>query len=356
VAGRIRSIKPEILDDEKTAALSHLSWRLFVSLWLIADDYGNLRGDAGYIQGQALWASNETRDTVAAALDALAAELLIARYTVRGQSYYHICGWDKHQKVDKPGKPRMPGPDESDTPSSQQVTAARETFAESSRESLESLATDLRPPTSDLDTDRESPRAHAIQQSTKHTPPPPPPVLPRSAMPNAAEVARLEAIGDLARQTWRRLSELRMQHATKLKLERVIPFDEITPGNQPAAFDELRQRIREAGSNAQAVCEHVLAHLDEQATDTKSIDWLAEKAFLEGPWRTARNAVLKPKRKQAPTTPKAAPEDRGGPAGAAELSQLREVLGWSKPEARAGPASQPPTYRDEQQPEPKAAT
>lgn len=42
MAGRIRSIKPEILDDEKCASLSHLE---------IADDYGNLRGDPDYVRG-----------------------------------------------------------------------------------------------------------------------------------------------------------------------------------------------------------------------------------------------------------------------------------------------------------------
>jgi hypothetical protein len=112
MAGRIRSIKPEILEDEKTAALSHLEWRLFVSLWLLADDFGNLRGDPTYVLGQTLWAANETRESVSGALDGITSASLLIRYMVRGQTYYHICGWSKHQKVSKPGKPRMPGPDQ----------------------------------------------------------------------------------------------------------------------------------------------------------------------------------------------------------------------------------------------------
>lgn len=165
MAGRIRSIKPEILEDERTAQLSHLEWRLFVSLWLIADDYGNLRGDPGYVQGQTLWASSETKDTVSSALTVLSTCSLLRSYSVRGQSYYHISGWSKHQKVDKPGKPRMPGPDEDDIESNSDVTChSREpivTLDESSRESRETPAPDLRPPTSDL---KEAlPRTHAIQ-------------------------------------------------------------------------------------------------------------------------------------------------------------------------------------------------
>ena len=155
MSGRIRSIKPEILDDEKTASLSHLEWRLFVSIWLIADDYGNLRGDAGYVLGQALWAAGETREAVDRALQMLSRVSLLTRYAVRGQTYYHINGWSKHQKVDKPGKPRMPGVDEAEPEQHPNVDAIREDLANLSRESSETPATDLRPPTSDQDPDRD---------------------------------------------------------------------------------------------------------------------------------------------------------------------------------------------------------
>lgn len=113
MAGRIRSIKPEILDDEVTANLDHLEWRLFVSTWLVADDYGNLRADPRQICGATLWAK-ETPETVAVALARLVELRLLTHYTVRGQSYLNITGWPKHQKVDKPGKPRMPGPHDAD--------------------------------------------------------------------------------------------------------------------------------------------------------------------------------------------------------------------------------------------------
>lgn len=149
MAGRIRSIKPEILEDEKTAALPHLEWRLFVSLWLIADDYGNLRGDPTYVLGQTLWATGETRGTIATALEHLAGVGLLVRYVVRGQSYCHIAGWAKHQKVTHPGKPRMPGPDEADREYSCDV----ESLKKSSVGIPETLTPDLRPPTSDLDHD-----------------------------------------------------------------------------------------------------------------------------------------------------------------------------------------------------------
>lgn len=114
MSGRIRTIKPEMLEDEKTAKLSHLEFRLFVSLIMMADDYGNLRGETGLIRGQAMWGCTTDQDTthIEAALVQLEEVGLVRSYLVRSQRYIHICGWSKHQRVDKPGKPRVPGPDD----------------------------------------------------------------------------------------------------------------------------------------------------------------------------------------------------------------------------------------------------
>jgi len=106
---RIRTIKPELLEDERTALLTHLEWRLFVSLLLLADDYGNFRAAPGRVKGTALWAFPDV--DVASALRALDAYGLLELYEVDGQAYGHISGWSKHQKVDHPGKPTCPGPE-----------------------------------------------------------------------------------------------------------------------------------------------------------------------------------------------------------------------------------------------------
>lgn len=170
MAGRIRSIKPEILDDEVTASLSHLEYRIFTGTWLIADDYGNLRADPDYVRAQIVWARRDTTtEEVAAALRQLVELELVQPYTVRGQSYLHILGWQKHQKVDKPGKPRMPGPTAEDHSAEQNP---RETPARLSRDSRETPATDLRPPTIDQDLERE-PRAPARDPTTPAPPTPP---------------------------------------------------------------------------------------------------------------------------------------------------------------------------------------
>lgn len=105
---RIRTIKPELLEDERTATLSHLEWRLFVSCLLLADDYGNFRAVASRVRGAALWAHADV--DVSVPLARLGAVGLLRFYVVDGQRYAHVKGWDKHQRVDHKGKPACPPP------------------------------------------------------------------------------------------------------------------------------------------------------------------------------------------------------------------------------------------------------
>ena len=115
--GRIRSIKPEILDDAKTAELGHLEWRLFVSMFVMADDYGNLRGHPSQLKGVALWGTKDSPKEVGDAVAKLVQVGLLISYRVGGQGYLHIAGWSKHQLVKHPGKPLMPGPQDADNSS-----------------------------------------------------------------------------------------------------------------------------------------------------------------------------------------------------------------------------------------------
>ncbi len=140
MSGRIRSIKPELLEDTKTSSLSDKEFRLFVSSFLLADDYGNFRAHPGLVHGAVYWALlDEAAKETARALARLSEVGLIKPYVVREQTYATITNWTKHQKVDHPGKPRVPGPSEGISVS----------LATPSRESAESLAPDLRSPISD---------------------------------------------------------------------------------------------------------------------------------------------------------------------------------------------------------------
>jgi len=107
---RIRTIKPEILDDERTAALSSDAFRLFIGLISLADDYGNARGHLGFLEGHIFWAAPQPPNIKVAAWE-LERVGLVQSYVVRGQVYIAITSWAKHQRVDKPGPPRVPGPE-----------------------------------------------------------------------------------------------------------------------------------------------------------------------------------------------------------------------------------------------------
>jgi hypothetical protein len=165
MSGRIRSIKPEVLEDEVASGLSDAAWRLWVSLWVLADDYGDVRAGEKYL------AANVWQDTSRDAATPLV-ELLdkgrLHPYAVQGQRYVRIHAWDKHQRVTNAGKPRVPTPEEDDGTWDQGLASG---FAETRRESPRVAASTggapsspplaragaripaARPPTSDHDPD-----------------------------------------------------------------------------------------------------------------------------------------------------------------------------------------------------------
>jgi hypothetical protein len=109
MSGRIRSLKPEWLDDERMALASDAARVLSVGLLLLADDYGNGRASTVMLAGRVF--PGKPLETLANALAELAGWFAVL-YELDGQRYFHIRNWDKHQKVDKPGKPRVPAPPE----------------------------------------------------------------------------------------------------------------------------------------------------------------------------------------------------------------------------------------------------
>lgn len=122
---RIRTLKPEILEDEKTAPLSDTAFRLFTSLVVLADDWGNVRCDERLLSAQIWWAHVRKPDVLSTLVE-LCKATLIEVYAVRGGTYAHLRGWEKHQRIDNAGKGRVPKPDDPDA----LVIVADELFAE----------------------------------------------------------------------------------------------------------------------------------------------------------------------------------------------------------------------------------
>jgi uncharacterized phage protein (TIGR02220 family) len=114
MSGRIRSIKPEWLDDQKMSECGVHARLLSVALILLADDQGNGRGHPLYVAGQVFHSEPDAVAVTEKALGELEAIGFIKRYSVRGQDYFAIINWTKHQRVDHPGKPRVPGPEDAE--------------------------------------------------------------------------------------------------------------------------------------------------------------------------------------------------------------------------------------------------
>lgn len=215
MSGRIRTIKPELLEDAVTAGISHAAFRLYVGSILIADDYGNLRADPRKLRGDVFWAHDDvTTEFVESLLvelwragreDKSSAESLkfgrsglLYLYTARGQRYGHIRNWEKHQKVERPGKPRCTPPDDEESveyrPTPDHSQSYRRDVGDDSR-----LTSDLRPgprpgpptvgfgnPTTLADVPVQSNRDGAILEATDSDLPTEP-SRPEAPMPTAGQ-------------------------------------------------------------------------------------------------------------------------------------------------------------------------
>jgi hypothetical protein len=116
---RIRSIKPDIWDDDAVSDVSRLARLLYVGLITQADDDGRLSGSAKWIDSQVFPYDDDTdiaeiRDW----LTELARHGLIVAYKAEGKPYIQIQNWRKHQSIDKRWykESKLPGPPDEASP------------------------------------------------------------------------------------------------------------------------------------------------------------------------------------------------------------------------------------------------
>jgi len=109
---RIRSIKPEFWRSEDIGALNWDHRLLYIGLWSYVDDNGVGR-DIDRLIVADLFALDDPRDTLATVsrgLQTLFCRGQITRYEVADKPYLFINSWERHQRIDKPNKPRYPLP------------------------------------------------------------------------------------------------------------------------------------------------------------------------------------------------------------------------------------------------------
>jgi hypothetical protein len=158
---RIRTIKPEMFQDEKLAPLAPIDRLVYIGLIAMADDAGRLLDSIKVIDAF-VFPDEDSPYTSRDSIETLARLSRVIRYTAEsGQKCIQIVRWEKHQRVDKPSKYVLPAPTPEDVAASEDRNT-REAGARQSRESRETVAKDSR---YDLD-------LRPTTLTNDHTPPP----------------------------------------------------------------------------------------------------------------------------------------------------------------------------------------
>lgn len=106
---RIRSIKPEFWVSESVGRLSREARLLFIGLWSFAEDSGRGRGAFPAISGALFPYDQDAVRLIPRWFAELEKEGMVRRYQADdGNTYYDMPNWLRHQKIEKPSKPRIP--------------------------------------------------------------------------------------------------------------------------------------------------------------------------------------------------------------------------------------------------------
>lgn len=107
---RIRTLKPEMWQDEKIGTLSRDARLLFVGLITMADDEGRFRALPSAICGHVFPYDDDALRRVEKWLSDLESEQLITRYTIDGFTYGSLNGWGRHQRINRASISELPPP------------------------------------------------------------------------------------------------------------------------------------------------------------------------------------------------------------------------------------------------------
>ena len=107
---RIRTIKPEIWQDEKVGQLSRDARLLFIGLITMADDIGRLRAMTPAVLGHVFPYDLDAARKIEKWFGELENQRLVRRYEVDGVLYAELPGWPKHQRVNRPSESELPAP------------------------------------------------------------------------------------------------------------------------------------------------------------------------------------------------------------------------------------------------------
>jgi hypothetical protein len=110
VRPRIRTLKPEVWQNEKVGALNHTERVLFVGLITMADDDGRLRALPSAVGGHVFPYDDLSPKRIGSLLERLEEVGLVRLYEYAGKPYAWIVGWSEHQKINRKTDSKLPEP------------------------------------------------------------------------------------------------------------------------------------------------------------------------------------------------------------------------------------------------------
>lgn len=114
---RIRTVKPEMPEDEKLGQVSRDARLTFMLLITRCDDHGRFRAAYPLLRGS-LFPYDD--DVTAKDVEAWVGELvdlgMVRLYRKDGETFGCLVNWAKHQRIDNAARSNLPAPDEADPP------------------------------------------------------------------------------------------------------------------------------------------------------------------------------------------------------------------------------------------------
>ncbi len=107
---RIRTIKPELWEDQKVGPLDALTALTYIGLISLADDEGRGRADPTWLRSRLHPYRTCTVQEVDESLTSIGKSRLAIFYSVNEQAYYFIPKFLFHQVINKPKPSKLPAP------------------------------------------------------------------------------------------------------------------------------------------------------------------------------------------------------------------------------------------------------
>lgn len=107
---RIRTIKPDFFEDQKIGSLPIEARLLFIGLWVLADDDGNVSLSETFLRTRLFPYNPEVNSELPLWLKELTTLGMVVPYEVNNEFYGHIRNFSKHQRINRPSQQKHPAP------------------------------------------------------------------------------------------------------------------------------------------------------------------------------------------------------------------------------------------------------